>query len=265
MKIQLASDLHLEFKGPYFDFNTVEKDVLVLAGDIHLGSKADEFIMTHLRKTDVVYLLGNHELYGQVVPKLKRAWAGPVTKRINEEAETFGYPGRLHYLDNTVAEIQGVRFLGGTLWTDIPKEHVSMIERGMNDYHQSIMRKGQDGWAGGDIKMSVHNTVGWHRETVKFLTEELSKDFDGKTVVVTHHLPSFKSVHPQYTGSILNHGFASDLDSLIEETQPDIWFHGHTHSNCDYKIGKTWVLCNPRGYHGYELNTGFRNDFVVEV
>lgn len=270
MRIQIASDLHLEFKGPTFDFNAVEKDVLILAGDIHLGSKADTFILEHLKKTDVIYILGNHELYGQVVPKLRWAWKKPVPERINEEAKLLDYPGRLHFLENDSVVIDGVRFLGCSLWTDLKNkdpEIMRMCGRGMNDYHTSYMRKSGDmGWSNGDTKMTPFDTYLWHKESVKFLTEELAKEFDGKTVVVTHHLPSFKSVHPQFAGSLLNYAFAcTDLDELIEESGPSLWIHGHTHTNCDYKIGNTWVLCNPRGYHGHEINPGFRDDFVVEV
>jgi len=268
MRIQIASDLHLEFQGPRFDFNSVDRDILVLAGDIHLGTKADEFILGELKKTDVIYLLGNHELYHQVVPKVRWAWKGPTAKRINEEAETLGYPGRLHFLENDSVVIDGVRFLGCTLWTDFNSGSEDVMQhcnKGMNDYHCSIMRKTDDGWAGGNVMLSAQDTYFWHRESLTFLKEEFSKEFDGKTVVVTHHLPSFKSVHPQFAGSILNGAFASDLDWLIEDAQPEIWIHGHTHTNCDYKIGNTWVLCNPRGYHGHEINPGFRDDFVVEV
>ena len=268
MRIQIASDLHLEFKGPRFDFNSVERDILVLAGDIDLGSKADEFILNELKISDVIYLLGNHELYHQVVPRLRWAWKGPIEKRINEEAEALGYPGRLHFLENKEAIIQGVRFLGCTLWTDFDGgdlSHMHFCEQRMNDYHCSIMRKTDDGWAGGNVMLSAQDTYAWHRESIAFLKEELAKPFEGKTVVTTHHLPSFRSCPNRFDGSIMNYAFASDLDSFIEESGPDIWIHGHTHDNCDYKIGNTWVLCNPRGYHGHEINPGFRDDFVVEV
>jgi predicted phosphodiesterase len=41
--------------------------------------------------------------------------------------------------------------------------------------------------------------------------------------------------------------------------------HGHTHESFDYEIGKTRVVCNPRGYASIEENRGFRPDFTVEV
>ena len=53
--------------------------------------------------------------------------------------------------------------------------------------------------------------------------------------------------------TIMNGGYSSDLDEFIED-HPEIrlWTHGHTHHEFDYMIGKTRVVCNPRGYAGHE-------------
>jgi hypothetical protein len=40
---------------------------------------------------------------------------------------------------------------------------------------------------------------------------------------------------------------------------------GHTHESFDYEIGKTRVVCNPRGYASTEENKGFRPDYTFVV
>ena len=86
-------------------------------------------------------------------------------------------------------------------------------------------------------------------------------------VVVTHHLPSQRSVAPRLEGSQLNAFFVCDCERIIEEGGPGFWIHGHTHTVCDYQLGETRVprvLCNPFGYRG-EGQTGFVEKLVVEV
>ncbi|MDH4313123.1 MAG: hypothetical protein OEW57_15985, partial [Gammaproteobacteria bacterium] len=40
----------------------------------------------------------------------------------------------------------------------------------------------------------------------------------------------------------------SDYDALIEDCGPALWIHGHVHESFDYRIGRTAIACNPRGY-----------------
>ena len=85
-------------------------------------------------------------------------------------------------------------------------------------------------------------------------------------VVLTHHAPSYQSLHPRYAGdSELNAAYMSNLESLIDEILPQVWFHGHVHTSFDYMVGDTRVLCNPRGYHRYEENPKFNVNAVYEV
>jgi len=99
------------------------------------------------------------------------------------------------------------------------------------------------------------------------VSERFAEPFDGKTVVVTHHAPSERSVAPKYAGQILNHAYFSHMDDMIEAAKPAIWVHGHVHSSFSYKIGETRVVCNPRGYplrEGPE-NPEFDPQMAVEV
>ena len=85
------------------------------------------------------------------------------------------------------------------------------------------------------------------------LTHTTDSDFITQTkpdIVVTHHSPSMRSCSAKYMDSNLNKFFHNHLDWVIEEMQPKLWIHGHTHDECDYKIGKTRVICHPRGYPG---------------
>jgi Icc-related predicted phosphoesterase len=109
------------------------------------------------------------------------------------------------------------------------------------------------------------DTVRLHRASVAFLHKELSRPFDGATVIVTHHAPSPRSIASRFCGDPLNSAFASNLDPLISRHEPSLWIHGHMHDSFDYTIGRTRVVCNPRGYFPDQLNSQFDPTFVVEV
>ncbi|WP_274534676.1 hypothetical protein [Aureimonas sp. AU20] len=95
------------------------------------------------------------------------------------------------------------------------------------------------------------------------MEEELTKPFDGPTVVVTHHAPTPRSIHPRYEGDVANPAFASDLTDLVARVGPDLWIHGHVHDSFDYRIGRTRVLANPKGYG--DENKAFDQSLVVDV
>jgi Icc-related predicted phosphoesterase len=94
---------------------------------------------------------------------------------------------------------------------------------------------------------------------------QLEQEFDGPTVVVTHHLPASSSIAKRYANDPLNPAFASSLESLIEAYRPVLWIHGHTHQPLDYELFGTRVVCNPRGYPGEHVRNGFRPDLTVVV
>ncbi|MFH1870129.1 MAG: hypothetical protein ABIG36_05850 [Pseudomonadota bacterium] len=143
--------------------------------------------------------------------------------------------------------IDGVRFVGAVLWTDFMLFGNSMDMIGqclreaklrMRDF--STIRFGSTGW------MLPADSVKLFRVSAMYLREELVKQFDGPTVVVTHHLPSKKSVAERFKSELISAAFASKLDHLVAKA--DLWIHGHTHDGFDYRIGKCRVVCNPRGY-----------------
>lgn len=246
MKIQLLSDLHLEFchyELP-FQLDTSLADVLILAGDIGVGVKAAWWISSIAKEYEkVFYIAGNHEFYDNEYYD--------VLRRLKE----FNWPENVHFLHDSAVEYGGFKFVGTTLWTDLSGPNTSYAaKRSMNDYR--IITIGNN-----DIPLHPQDTTAMHKQAVKFLEENV----DTETVVISHHLPTPLSVNKKYVGDILNAAYMTDLSSLIEKTNPILWVHGHTHDSCVYEIYNTVVACNPYGYDGYATNPDFNKDLVLEI
>ncbi len=233
MKIQIASDLHLDFLQESFPgYRVIEPcdaDVLVLAGDIHHGSSA---IATFADwPVPVVYVHGNHEAYHQryedTVEKLRAASAGC----------------NVHFLERDEYVLNGVRFFGCCMWTDYllqPADRIAAMEEAqktLND-HRAIHA--------GDGLFTAQDALRIHQDSRAWLEKKLEEPFEGRTVVVTHHGPHPKSVHPRYQGLLLNAAFVSDLTPLV--ARADLWIHGHVHDSFCYEVSGTRVIANPRGY-----------------
>jgi predicted phosphodiesterase len=243
LKIQLLSDLHLEFHrdgGRSFVESLAPEgvDVLVLAGDIAVGGAVRESLALFCRRyrtSFVVYVNGNHEFYGT-----DRAG---VLEQCRAAAEDHA---NLVWLDASVAEVMGRRFLGAPLWfrrhPDTPR-----LREAMTDF--SVIR---------DFESWVYEE---NARAVELFERELREG----DIVVTHHLPSERSVAPRFVGNPLNPFFVCDVEPLIRERQPRFWLHGHTHCSLRYDIGKTSVVCNPFGYAGIELNPDFSENLLVEA
>jgi len=103
-----------------------------------------------------------------------------------------------------------------------------------------------------------------HRAAIE---QVLAVPHDGPTVVVTHHAPSIRSIHPGDRGDAASAAYASDLEEVMLRHQPALWVHGHIHHASDYRFGDTRVVCNPRGYQAADWSerTGWREDLVIEV
>jgi Icc-related predicted phosphoesterase len=117
----------------------------------------------------------------------------------------------------------------------------------------------------GDRLFSPEDSIRIHKRSVSFLIDALGTPYDGPTVVVTHHLPSSMSIAPRFTNDPLNPSFASRLEYLVEQAQPRLWVHGHTHEACDYELFNTRVICNPRGYPGERQQQPYRPELIVEI
>jgi predicted phosphodiesterase len=251
MKIRVLSDLHLEFQR--WSPPKAEADVIVLAGDIDVGVYGVEWARRSFPSSPLVYVPGNHEFYGGHVEDLM--------EDLCAEGRRFG----VDVLDGRELLIGGVRFLGAILWTDFALHGAdpTSIDRamtdaydGMNDFR--LIRCGERRMFRPADARAIHLTQ------VEWLRAKLAEEFAGSTVVVTHHLPHRRSIHPKYQGADLNPSFASDLSDLMGPAV-SLWIHGHTHESFDYFVDGTRVVCNPRGYYPMELNAAFDPVLTVDV
>lgn len=234
----------------------MDADVVVLAGDIWKRDQGVRWASRQFPPERTIVLAGNHEHYGQTY---QDAMAGCRTA-----AAELG----CHFLENDTVVLDDVRFIGATLWTDfalngdggLQKRAMGIAQKEMNDF--KLIR-----WDEGGQQRTFEPTDAamLHHASRRYLEGELSKSFPGPTVVVTHFLPHRKSIAERFIGDPLNPAFCSDLSRLIEEAQPDLWLHGHSHDSCDYRVGKTRIVCNPRGYHPHELNPDFDPALVLEI
>ncbi|MBU1335738.1 MAG: metallophosphoesterase [Alphaproteobacteria bacterium] len=251
MRIWVLSDLHNEnlHSDPFVPACIPDADVCICAGDIDRGARESvDFMAAHIRPyVPVIGVLGNHEFYGHTI------------EREVSEARHWGRQRDVSMLENDVVVIDGVRFVGATLWTDFylddtPERSVKAAFSAMADYQFIGTKAGS---------LTPKMTAEIHRESIRFIIDTLETPFDGETVVVTHHSPSPRSVHEDYEGDPLNAAFHSNLEPIIERFQPALWVHGHTHCSFDYEIGRTRVVCNPRGYG--DENKDFDPSLVVEI
>ncbi len=261
MKLHILSDLHVEF-SPY-NLQILDADVVILAGDIHTGMAAVRWAAELLNQTKahIIFVCGNHEFYHENITQLRIEM-----NLFCRHAHGDDLKHRLHYLENNSVYIDGVRFLGATLWTDfllfgkdLHKECMLEGEQSLNDFRLIDI---DDGW-----KFTAKDSVALFNESVKWLEDELKHyKYDGKTVVITHHLPSADSVVARYKNDMLSACFASNIDHLMGYSE--LWVHGHTHDSLDYTLKGTRIICNPRGYCRYDRdneNNNFNPKLVVEI
>lgn len=268
MKLQIASDLHLEFAS--VTIKNAGADVLVLAGDILCAKYIDgkspdsdskqyqryhEFFSQISGEFDnVVWVAGNHEFYGH-------KWQ----KALNVLDEFASRYSGVHFLEDRSIELNGVVFVGATVWTDMNKGDpltLHTVRDYMNDY-KAIVDDTK-----GHTKLKPYTTALRHRQSLEYLRKELELRAGNPCVVITHHAPSFKSVPLQYVEQqTVNGAYASDLSEFILDHKPQLWIHGHMHEPVDYQIGKTRVVSNPRGYLGYESRAAYwtGGEVILEI
>jgi predicted phosphodiesterase len=253
MKLQVVSDLHLSAGG--FDLPDCTADWIVLAGDISRPAEACAWAQ-RLGKP-VVYVAGNHEFYGGSID-------GTLAALRQHTAGTD-----VHVLEGDELVVNGVRFLGATLWTDFAIFDASGQRAQAKDQALAQIRDFSRirAMEASERLFSPADAVRRFRRSARWLKRKLDEPFDGRTVVVTHHAPSIKSIHARFAGSLLNACFVSDAEYLLGEDRVRLWIHGHTHDSFDYSVAGTRVICNPRGYakQGVNENAAFDAAFVAEV
>ena len=253
MKINVLSDLHLNHEDMAWPDN--DADVVVLAGDIARPQQAIDWAKGVGKP--VVYVPGNHEYYGDSIDARR------------DELRSLRAGSQVRLLDCAVAIIDGVRFVGATLWTDLAlfghgerrAAGLDEARRFVRDFSRIYVDRERTTLLTPEISAAMH---GAQRN---WLAAQLHLPFDGPTVVVTHHAPSPRSIHPRFDDSLLNLCFISNLEPMLGGRRASLWIHGHTHDSFDYDVDGTRVVCNPRGYPigGINENALFDPNVMVEV
>lgn len=247
MKLWIMSDLHLDAHAFELRPPTERPDILVVAGDV--ATPLSNGIRWLRESTDlpIVMVAGNADYFG--------------TRHADEKAlaRQLATEAGIHLLEEDRAIIDGVRFLGATLWTDYMLDgdysgSMKAAAVGMTDHREIRTEFGA---------FRPEDAVSAHRRARAWLDAILAQPFNGPTVVVTHHAPTPCSIGSRFAGDPLNPAFASDLSEMILRSKPDLWVHGHVHELCHYQIGATRVVCNPRGYAMEP--SGFDPELVIDI
>ena len=282
LRVQVASDLHLEFVQRRFPgHSTIEPhpdaDLLVLAGDIHNGASVLSAFGDW--PVPILYVIGNHECYGRVYDEeresLRVACADSNIVLLDQDVVTTGdlavrFPA---WASSRSAALPDTRFIGCTLWTGYRyapcgmshEAQMGIAERRLNDHRLIRLSTGP---------FDAQAALAFHEADCAWLRDELARPTEGETVVITHHSPSDRFVHPRFQSDPLTGAFVTDLPDLLELAQ--LWIHGHHHDSSDFVEHGCRVVCNPCGYPmnlqsvqiAQELsfeNTGFDRHLLVEI
>nr|WP_315424970.1 metallophosphoesterase [uncultured Pedobacter sp.] len=248
MKIQIISDLHQEFGLSELTFENA--DLIILAGDINLGTKGIVWIKENIPDKPIIYVLGNHEYYKGTYPNTLR--------KIVELSKGSD----VHVLENNFVEFEGIRFHGATLWTDFslfgnPVEYGIICQSKMNDY--KLIRRDPS-----YSKLRTIDTYKIHQISKNWLQKSLEESKAYKNVVITHHAPSIRSIPQEYKNDPVASAYASDVEDVIIKYKPAYWIHGHVHTPVRYNIDRTEIICNPHGYINEKYN-GYDKELIIEV
>jgi len=244
VRIQILSDTHNEFQDrPVSDLGA---DLVILAGDIHGKAHGFDWARRAFKDKPVLYVAGNHEFYGTHIDR-------------HIEKMRAASCDQMRFLEMDEVITHGIRFLGGTAWTDFMStgnSPLAQLDASMqiNDYRKIRTGVNFRKIRPGDTAIKAFAFKSW-------LRNKLATPFNGKTVVITHHAPTLLSLSSRpATNSHLDAAFANRWDDLMGDGV-DLWVHGHTHMAVDYTIGGTRVVSNPMGYSGEY--TEYNPDFEI--
>lgn len=271
MKIQLLSDLHLEVHPHLMPAPAPGADVLVLAGDIgsyQTGSQlvdADfglaRFSPLHGWPTPVLFLPGNHE-YDTF--DFDQAHA-----RLRDTCERL----RITWLEREALVLQGVRFVGTTLWSDFDALGPDVDDAGATlgqllksrdkAFRAANFYLRKTGATRHGAPMLAQEVREQALVCQQWLQQALQEPHQGVTVAVTHFAPSLRSADPRYGMAPGTAGFCNALDGLLQHA--NIWLHGHLHAPSDYVHHGCRVVANPLGYARKSEQTGFLPGLLVDT
>ncbi len=251
MTIQYCSDLHLEFpeNEAWLKAHPIvaQAEVLVLAGNIVPFAVMDRyawFFDDLAAKFDVVYWLpGNHEYYRSDA----RLRSGSFKEQIRSN---------IFLLNNEPVELGDVTIICSTLWSSIGPANEWTIAKSMSDF--KVIRYG-------DQRFRPIHAFQMHRTCRKYI-EQAVANAKGKTVVATHHVPTFMNYPEQYRHSELSEAFATELYDYIHDSRIAAWIYGHHHANTpEFQIGGTAMLTAQLGYVQLGEHVNFNSASVLEI
>lgn len=254
MKIQYASDIHLEFaeNSSYLKKHplTVSGEVLVLAGDI--GYLGDDNYEKHPFWTwasenyrEVIVVPGNHEFYKLFdIDKLYNGWSYRIR------------PGVTCYYNAVIPLGNDTELIVTTLWGRIGLQDAYQTEAGVSDFKR--IRSGME-------LLSWMRFNEEHERCFRFLSDSVRCSRAKHIIVATHHVPSFELMSGEFKGSALNGAFTVELDDFIADSPIEYWIYGHSHRNINKVIGKTQCLSNQLGYVFQNENSSFSGNSYIEI
>ena len=256
MNLQLLSDLHLEANPGFVPTPAPGADLLVLAGDVGSyqlrrdGSAMGEPDWGLGRFADwpvpVLFVPGNHEYDALDVDEAHA--------QLRDTCERLG----LIWLERETRVIEGVRFIGTTLWSDYDAlGEREKAYRAANHYLTKMAGRRH----GELFDAEAMRTLAL--ECQRWLRGALAEPFDGTTVVVTHFAPTLHSADPRYGLTPGTAGFCNKLDDWLPKA--DLWLHGHLHCPTDVQVGRCRIVANPLGYAVKNEQDGFIPQQLIEV
>jgi Icc-related predicted phosphoesterase len=254
MKLQIFSDLHIDVMPTRPVAISPEADVVVVAGDVCEGIENAFASLRAMvpRAVPIVFVAGNHEFY---------------RRTLMDELEIghrLALRHGVHLLDDREVIIDGVKFVGCTLWTDYRLFGADMQPVAMARARDRLNDHRRIAWSKLPWKrFRPQEALELHRQARMFLEDTMSNPFGGATVVVTHHAPHPGSLEERFRSDLISAAFVSDLAETIEVCRPALWVHGHTHGSFDYCVGVTRIICNAHGYG--DENKAFDPSLVVEI
>lgn len=258
MRLAVFSDIHLEAKGDNnWKMKQGEVDIVILAGDIHTKARGVEWA----KKTfscPVIYVPGNHEGWGghweNTIDKMKKKALG----------------SHVHVLNNESIVLGGVRFIGSTLWTSFEamgrdRRQEAMIAAGNGrDVYSKGLRDYRHIRTAGYRRIKTSDVYRWHCESKSYIERELSENFDGPSIVISHHAPLKKNeLYGVEWEDILDAGYYSDMSGIIKKHEPRAWIFGHTHMPIHSMLEKTALISHP--VINEENNMNALHQYVVKI
>lgn len=254
MRIQFASDLHLEFKENLAYVQSipfeVTGEILILAGDtFYLRDRTMPNIKfwkwASQNYQQVILVPGNHEFYNN----------GDVSVR--GDSWQYMFFDNVGYYYNKVVRIDDMDIVLSTLWSHIPAENEFNVFRGMNDFCQILYDK---------HRLRIEDFNAEHEKCLAFIKQSVLESTAKHIVVVTHHLPTFQAVAKERINDSMNNAYVIELDNFIADSRIDYWIYGHSHENIDTEIGITKIVSNQLGYlFNGECAEGFSESRFVEL